>query len=313
MDTAAPITKRYKTEDFSLDNDLVSFQTLKKKINENLLFNHNYYNDNFIKRRIEVRMRHLGIKTFKEYINYLDQNLSEYISLNKELTINVTEFFRDADVFQNIRKVLFPAIIKKKIEAKDNNITICSIGCSTGEEPYSVAMIIHEILGEDISNFNIKIFAIDYDNIVLTKAKIGEYSEIQLKNLPEEFKKKYFDKIVTKTDTFYHIHDMIKNMVTFKQSDILSNVPSISNLIYDEADPFTIKHRDSFVFDLILCRNLVIYFNRVAKGIIYEKIYNSLSTEGYLILGKTEVILGEMQNMLKVVDVHKRVYQKAPK
>lgn len=236
------------------------YEAFKKNINDLINIDLNYYKEKQMVRRITSLMKRNGFDNLDDYFLRLKSDkilLDQFVNF---LTINVSEFYRNETQWQ----VLEFDIIPKLIEATKKPLTIWSSACSTGEEPYSLVMLLSKFY-----NINeIKVLATDIDREAIEKAKLGLYNEKSLDNLPKEFVEKYFVKI-QKT---YKIKDEIKNRVVFKRLDLLK-------------DPFPNN------VDLIICRNVMIYFTNEAKDLLYDKFYRSLSVEGVLFVGSTEQIL----------------------
>ena len=164
------------------------FSALKRYIEQTIRIQCSNYKEDYIKRRLLSRMRSTGTATFGEYLRYLHEHAPELELLRNALTINVTEFFRDADVYDLIRKEILPALFRSR-----KSIRIWCAGCSTGEEPYSMAMILHDIIAAD-KTLSGQIFATDIDEVVLKKAKEGIYSEKAMGKLTETQIHRHFTK-----------------------------------------------------------------------------------------------------------------------
>lgn len=264
-----------------------NWEVLKEKIREIFGFDTRNYRDNFLKRRVECRLRHTNLHSYDEYVNHLVSSKEEQDSLYKELTIHVTHFFRDKTLFRRLQDWIFPQLIKEKLERGDNKIVIWSAGSSTGQEAYSIAMVLREVLGDNITDFEVKILGTDIDEKTISKAIMGLYDQSSFVEMTPAFKLKYFQKV----DNMYSIDPVIKGMVNFKVGDILS---SDSNLKYD----------------MIFCRNTVIYFERQAKIDLYESMYSKLKQGGFFIMGKTEFLEGSARTKFEVYDNNERIYRK---
>lgn len=216
----------------------------------------NAYKQAQLTRRIENLMNRVGAKNLREYINILENDKEEKQKFLDFITINVTEFFRNPNLFEELENLL-----KKEYFSKDKSINIWSAACSIGCEPYSIAMILKE---NNIKNYNI--IATDIDQTILAKAKEGIYSDLEIKNMDGKYLK-YF----TKKDNKYFLSDEIKRMVKFEKADLILD-----------------NYRKNF--DLILCRNVVIYFNTETKNRIYKEFNKSLNERGLLFIGATECI-----------------------
>lgn len=215
------------------------------------------YKENQLHRRILSLISRVGAKDIDEYVKLLKTDSAQRQKFLDFITINVTEFFRNPELFNELRDELI------KYTKNTNNIRIWSAACSIGAEPYSLAMIM------DTMGYHGKcsILATDLDVTILTRAKMGRFEESEIKNIDEKLVKKYFKLEEGK----YTIDTAIKNMVTFKKHDLI-----LDNYEKD--------------FDLIVCRNVVIYFNQDIKEKIYKKFSSSLKSGGLLFVGATESI-----------------------
>ncbi|MEF9951657.1 MAG: protein-glutamate O-methyltransferase CheR [Clostridium sp.] len=216
------------------------------------------YKSKQLYRRVENFMQRVGAKSESEFISILmkDEKISK--KFQDHLTINVSEFFRNKDMFMQLEKE-----IKARLHPEKNTLKIWSAACSYGAEPYTLAIIMDNITKGKKHN----ILATDIDLNILKKAKDGIYLKNDLKNVDTNILDKYF----IKKDENYIIKDEIKNRVTFKKHDLILDR-------YDKG------------FDLIVCRNVVIYFTQEAKKEIYEKFFESLNPGGLLFVGATESI-----------------------
>lgn len=236
------------------------YEVFKKQVNDFIHIDLNYYKEKQMKRRITSLLKRNNFNDFDDYFQGLESDkalLDEFVNY---LTINVSEFYRNPSQWEVLEKEILPDIINKK----NKNIKIWSSACSTGEEPYSMVMLLTKFF--DLKD--IKILASDIDVGAMDKAKLGIYNSKSLDNLPKEFKVKYFEPI----ESSYKIKDDIKKCVEFKKMDLL---------------------KDAFPrnLDLIICRNVMIYFTEDAKELLYKKFYDSLSNNGVLFVGSTEQII----------------------
>ncbi|MGL4452607.1 MAG: CheR family methyltransferase [Sarcina sp.] len=214
------------------------------------------YKQGQMTRRIESLMQRAKVKNLDEYRALLEKDFAEKERFLDFITINVTEFFRNKTLFEDLEKLL-----EKEYFAKGKKVCIWSAACSMGCEPYSIAMILKE---HGIKNY--KIIATDIDEKILMKAEDGIYSNIEIKEMDKKYLK-YFVKQGEK----YFLSSEIKKMVSFKKSDLILD-----------------KYHQGF--DLILCRNVVIYFNSEIKEKIYKKFSTALNKNGILFVGATESI-----------------------
>jgi chemotaxis protein methyltransferase CheR len=266
--------------------DPEEFETIKFTIKNIIGFNTTQYSDKFLARRIDVRLRALGLNSYLGYIKILYQNPNERKLMNQELTIHVTHFFRDKSMWTSFKNELIPKLI---INKKNKIINVFSAGCSSGEEALSIAISFVEALGENLGGYTINIIAVEIEENTLNKAKIGIYDEIQFKEMDDEIKEKYFIKIKAGK---YKAKKIITNLVKYEVNDFLSSLnPS--------------------KMDIIFCRNTVIYFSLKTKIKLYDDFYNKLVDHGFLILGKTEILHGHAKEKFDIFNSYERIYQKA--
>lgn len=221
----------------------------------------NAYKERQMKRRIDALINKHGIITYNAYINELKTNKERFEEFVNYLTINVSEFYRNPEQWQLLEKNVLPYLFDKF----GKRLKIWSAACSTGDEPYSLVMLLSKFMPLN----QIKIIATDIDKQVLEKARAGLYNDKSLKGLPPEFVKKYFQKI---SDHSYQIDNSIKKCVEFKQHNLLKDA-------YPDR------------CDFIICRNVLIYFTEEAKDEIYLKFNKALKQDGILFVGSTEQII----------------------
>jgi chemotaxis protein methyltransferase CheR len=267
--------------------DPENFNNLKKKVSELLDFDCSKYTDTFLGRRFFVRLRKHNINSYSEYLQILNTDKTEWEALKTELTIHVTHLFRDKDFWDAFRDEVIDLMISYKDQRKDNSIEIWSAGCSSGEEPVSIAISFLEKLGPKIGKYRITIIGTDYDHEIVNKAMNPSYEEGQFRETDEKIKEKYFIKNPQGT---YTPNPQVRSLICYKQEDMLST---------------TLKNVDT-----IFCRNVVIYFEREAKKQLYNKFYEALNPGGFLILGKTEYLDGEAREKLKSINMKERIYRK---
>lgn len=218
----------------------------------------NAYKERQMKRRIDTLISKTGVKTYKEYVEILKKDREKYEEFVNYLTINVSEFYRNPDQWKILEQTVLPELFEKF----GKPLKIWSAACSTGDEPYSLVMLLAKFMPLD----KIEVIATDIDKQVLAKAKAGMYSDKSLKGLPKEFVDRYFEKVNEHT---YAISEKIKERVKFQQH----------NLLKDEYPSRC---------DLIVCRNVMIYFTEEAKEEIYKKFHAALKKGAYLFVGSTE-------------------------
>jgi Methylase of chemotaxis methyl-accepting proteins len=247
------------------------------------------YKDSYIARRLSTRMKVLGANTYRKYSEMLDTAPDEYDKVVDAFTINVSEFFRDKETFRVIREKVIPAIIDEKKGSGRRNLRIWSAGCACGEEVYSISMILNDLLGKDYGQFTLRLYATDIDDVCMQRAKDGIYDPVSLKNADKAYLERFTlqgpeGKIAVAND--------IKRNVTFRHF----------NLIDDSAF--------GGYFDLILCRNVMIYFSDQQKSRLFGMFYNALNPGGYLVIGKTETLTGDARSSFVAVNGIERIYRK---
>lgn len=220
-----------------------------------------------IQARLSKRLRFLGIPSYRDYYEYLIENYNEEkIEFINAITTNKTEFFREGRHFEFIRDTCLP-----EFESRGKKtIKIWSAGCSTGEEAYSIAITLREYFDKGKSP-EIKILATDIDTNVLEKAYNGVYTFEQIKEIDVPVLKKYFMRGRGDNEGFFKVKDEIRNLIVFRRLNLL-----------DDAYPMKGK------FDIIFCRNVIIYFDRPTQRDLFEKFYRYLDDEGYLFIGHSE-------------------------
>ena len=263
------------------------FKLLKRIISGNTGFNCEHYKEAHFRRRINVRVRATNSESYGEYLKLLKKDPQEYEFLVDSLTINVSEFFRNPETFRIIEKEVIPSILKYRPEPLTRSIRIWSAGCAAGEEVYSLGILLHRILKTDFNKYRIRIIGTDIDAQSLEKARKGVYNENSLKNLDPSTKERYFLK---QGDT-YQVIDELKNIAQFKHNDLISG-PIIDR------------------FDLIVCRNVMIYFKKEIQEQLQLNFYKTLEKGGFFIIGKSETLLGTASNLFRPYNTRERLYKK---
>lgn len=269
------------------ENKEQAFQLLLNKIFEDRGLDFRHYRQGILKRRIALRMHANKAESYSDYLRLLIKKPEEYDKLFEVLYINVSEFFRDPEIWVTIRYLL-ENLIRSKIQRNDKSIKVWSAGCAGGEEPYSVAILLKEILKDDIPQFSLEIIGSDTDKKCLRAAETAEYPKESLKNVSDKILKKYF---ITQGGESYRLKEEVKDMVGFQQQDL------ISQDVIEEAD-------------VVLCRNVFIYFSRSLQEQLLMKLYKSLKVGGYMIMGKVETILREAKEIFEEIDVNAHIYRK---
>ncbi len=241
------------------------------------------YKRNYFLRRLLIRMRKVQAESFREYRKHLETNPKEINSLIDCLSVNVTRFFRDKELFSQLERYILPKIFKNK----RRKVRIWSAGCAIGPEPYSIAIMINKINPKPLLN-KIHILATDFSQDFLNQAIRGIYSKEYLEEMDPSQIQSYFR--VTDRE-MYELSPLIRSTVTFKWHDLRTPPPT----------------RD---FDLILCRNVLIYFSRNQSKSLFQRFHSVLKPKGYLVLGKCELVSPQVKHLFENTDVDNRIYQK---
>jgi two-component system, chemotaxis family, CheB/CheR fusion protein len=241
-----------------------------------------YYKPNTIIRRLERRITINQIDSVEDYVSFLERSSKEVNILYKELLIGVTRFFRDTDGFDIIRNQIIPNLFKNK--KKEETIRVWCVGCSTGEEAYSLAILLKEYM-EEIDQVNdVKIFSTDLDKESIEFGSMGFYTESIVTDVSAQRLKKYF----IKKDKGYQINENIRKMVIFATHNIIKD-PPFSKI------------------DLVSCRNMLIYLKPVMQKKVLSLFHFSLSRSGYLFLGSSES-LGDLSKCFNTIDSKWKIY-----
>ncbi|MBP5083574.1 MAG: protein-glutamate O-methyltransferase CheR [Methanomicrobium sp.] len=259
------------------------FQALTRTIQKILGFQCGSYKEDYIKRRVLSRMRITGKSDFKDYNAYLLSNTDEQEHLRNALTVNVTKFYRDKEVFDVVKNEIIPSIIAEK-----GRMRIWSAGCSTGEEPYTLALIISDALRLR-TDVPVTIFASDIDREVLKKAREGIYDKRSLENLTETQISRHFNHL---ENGKYQVKDHLKSMIRFSQHDLLGG-RAVTNFL-----------------DMVLCRNVTIYFTEKQKDDLARMFHPALVPDGYYIMGKTEFMGREVEDLYTPYNALQKIYRK---
>lgn len=214
-----------------------------------------------MKRRLTSLMESLGISDFQEYIALLERDQAALDQFLKRLTINVSDFFRNPERFSDLQRVILPRLLSEREQLK-----VWSAGCANGSEPYTLAIILYELGAATFHQH--EILATDLDKRSLDQAEAGIYTESEIKGVSEKQRHRYFHPVGDN----WQVRDFLRKSVKFKQQNLLT-------------DPFP---QDC---DLILCRNVVIYFTQEAKDKLYPRLQAALRPGGVLMVGGTEPIL----------------------
>jgi len=276
-----------KTYGEFLDKD---FKRLGKYIYDNYGINLYPQKHTLVKSRLQKRLAVLGMKSYSEYCDYVlkgEQGSKEAVHMMDRLSTNKTDFFREADHFDYLSGTLLKYYIA---ETGKKKIRVWSAGCSSGEEPYTIAMVLNE-QKENIPFFDFNIFASDISTTVLKKAKAAIYPSSDLVEIPENYRSKYLLKSKDSSKQQIRINSKIRNKIKLFRYNLLS-----------EKSPFNKP------LDIIFCRNTLIYFDRQTQERVINMLISNLPVGGYLFLGHSESLIN-MNFPLKSVfpSVYKKI------
>ncbi|HVN72186.1 MAG TPA: protein-glutamate O-methyltransferase [Desulfomonilia bacterium] len=264
-------------QSFSITNK--EFQLFKDIIYRETGINMSEKKRNLIVARLSKRLRALNLQTFSEYYEYLNNSLDARDELNNlinRITTNKTDFFREKHHFDHLSNEIFPTYIEASRQGREKRLRIWSAGCSSGEEPYSIAMTVDDAF-KDERGWDLKILATDLDTDVLMKASKGMYPSQQITPVPMGYLSKYF----VRNDQGYEVNNKIKSMISFRKLNLME-------ASYPMKKPF----------DIIFCRNVMIYFNDETKHDLIKRFYNHLSDKGYMFIGHSESLMN-MKHLFK--------------
>lgn len=245
-----------------------------------------FYKQNTILRRIEKRMALHRIANIDSYIHYLRETPAEAGLLFKELLIGVTNFFRDPAAFDALRNIALPALFENRPAGEGVRIWVA--GCSTGEEAYSVAMLVQDYMDRNDLNYPVQVFATDIDAAAIDKARAGAYPATIATAVPEDYLKRYF----TADKGTYRIRKSIRDMLVYAEQNLIKDAP-FSRL------------------DLITCRNLLIYIGSELQKRVPPLFHYALKPNGFLLLGTSESV-GEASDLFAAVDRKQKLFQRRP-
>ncbi len=265
------------------DPELLS---LADRILEDTGFDIRQYKERPLKRRLAVRLRNCKLQTYREYSDLLRTDPLEYPRLFDALTINVTKFYRNPETYQAVAERVLPIIT----EGWDQKapLSFWSAGCSSGEEPYSLAILWTEFKRRHGLGGQASVAATDIDRVCLEKAQQGVYEWGSLDEMPRELVDRHFSKDGPK----YTVSPEVRKLVRFQRAELL------------EPSPFR-------QVDMVFCRNVLIYFNRASQETVFKHFLQSLKPGGFLVLGKVETMIGQAKESFASFDGKERIYRRA--
>lgn len=266
-----------------------SHNTLRIFIQKYKGFDISHYKDSYIERRLNTRMNLTKRNDLKSYIELLRNNPEEFNKLMDALTVNVTEFFRNTETFAALETDIVPKILQNKETDSRDVIKVWSAGSSSGEETYTLAILFLEALRKSGKKYDLMVYGTDIDRKSIIKSKSGIYESNKVCGIRKDLLDRYFEEHGNE----YWIKPFVKEHVKFSYLDLTSDF--VQNLA---------------TYELILCRNVIIYFTLDVKMSLFMKFYQMLRKDGYLIIGKNEAITGKAVDHLENVNLSERIYKK---
>jgi two-component system CheB/CheR fusion protein len=262
------------------------FEALLMYLKEARGFDFTGYKRSSLMRRVDRRMAEIAVTDYADYIDFLQLHPEEFTALFNTILINVTGFFRDPDAWEYLRGEALPSLIADADRALP--IRVWSAGCASGEESYTIAMILAELLGIDEFRSRVKIYATDVDEESLAEARLATYTERQVSGVPPELLTRYFEL----SGQRYIFRKDLRRSVIFGRNDLVQDAP-ISRI------------------DLLVCRNTLMYFNAETQARILNRLHFAMAEQGILFLGKAEMLLSHT-HLFAPVDLNRRVFRKVP-
>ncbi len=241
-----------------------------------------------VKRRLERRLHATGTRNYLDYMQFLDSHPEEYQQFAEYLTIKASGFFRSPYTLQRVAELVLPEIVSHKISQGEPSLRFWSTACARGEEPYSIAILLAEFLGNRRQDFDILIYATDISQQALEGVRSGRYSLKDVAGIPGNILESYF----TGHGENYEVRADIKRTVSFSRFDLTSTRQALLDL------------------DCIFCCNVLIYFQRQLQERVLGMLYDSLATPGYLVLGEVETVTVNLREKLECLDSKAKIYKK---
>lgn len=247
------------------------------------------YRPTCFRRRVAHRMAMIGCGTIEEYLGYLTADAGEMEKLMDVITIHVTGFYRDQDVFLALEERHVPTLLSGNREARQGTLRAWSAGCSTGEEAYSIAIMLEKAARVSAPGTRIEVFGTDVSEDACRTARAGVYSDEKIDGLPSKIRNEFF----RRERDGWHAKQFLRGIVKFRPHDLFSPAP-FSRL------------------DMIFCRNVLIHFEHFVRDAVMKDFHKALVPGGLLVLGKSEVLAGEAERLYELIDPRCKIYCKRP-
>ncbi|OGR89336.1 MAG: hypothetical protein A3J74_11110 [Elusimicrobia bacterium RIFCSPHIGHO2_02_FULL_57_9] len=261
-------------------------EELKRYLQERHGFDLEHYSRSFLERRLLLRLRHHNVAGYEEYLSVLLKDRREYLDLINTLSVNVTEFFRDAALYQAVAERVLPKIKERNFRNGSRAVKAWSAGCASGQEAYTLAMLLDDYFGAQAPAWACEVHASDIQENFLAEARTGKYPKGKAAQIPASFRKRY----VIEDGGHVSMAPRLKKLVNFFKHDLASPPPLES-------------------LDLLFCRNVMIYFNGETKEKILRWFHRCLNPDGFLVLGACEIIL--KADLFQLADSEHKIYHRA--
>jgi two-component system CheB/CheR fusion protein len=261
-----------------------TLETLLDFIKETRGFDFTGYKRSSIERRVAKRMAEIGVERYEDYLDYLQLHSEEFAELFNTILINVTSFFRDSPAWEHLASEVLPQLVEA--HPADKVLRVWCAGCASGEEPYTVAMVLARVIGDAAFRERVKIYATDIDEEALDFARHGAYLPRQVEDVPKDALERFFER----TDQRYVFRKDLRPCVVFGRNDLVQDAP--------------ISH-----IDLLVCRNTLMYFTADTQSQILRRFHFALDDDGVLLLGKSEMLITHT-DLFTPVDLKRRIFRK---
>lgn len=260
------------------------FEVVRQLLAERTGFDLGVYKDRCVKRRIARRIRELGLADAGRYVVRLRDDPAEAEALLAALTIHVSQFFRNPSTFAALREKILPQLLETANREGRRELRLWSVGCAGGEEPYSLALLIGAL---DFGTVEVNILGTDINPEILQRAREGLYDEMRLAELPPEMRQRDF----VAEGKHFRLREEVRRRVRYLRHDIL-NAPDCPRA------------------DLVLCRNVLIYFSREDQERIFERLADAIPPGGFLVLGRAETLAGTVRGRFDIACPNERIYRR---
>ncbi|MBW4601087.1 MAG: protein-glutamate O-methyltransferase CheR [Calothrix sp. FI2-JRJ7] len=265
------------------------FEALLSYLNSHFGCDLSVYKRASLVRRFEHRMHQLEINNYTDYLEYLKNHPEEHLHLLNTVLINFSGFFRDRDSWNYLASVIIPQIIRNKQPGE--KIRVWSAGCASGQETYTIAILLAEILGIEQYLERVQIFTTDVDTDALLQARRGSYSTLEIAGIEDKLLSKYFDKNFENNEHRYIIDFKLRRKIIFGRHNLTLDAPMSK-------------------IDLLICRNVLIYFNSETTAAVLVRLYFALKDNGFLFLGNSESLI-KSQNIFNPISIKHRIFVKS--